>query len=161
MLRLFGTKKATNLAISIDNMLNIMHKRHEDNWVMCTSEDLQSFWEGQWVDASDYATKQLSKVTKDRRMLAFYPGTHYEMSYNDGKKNFCQGQLAMLLNMPTAEDVKHFWPVHILLAPEGCKSFPSDTANRVEDLQATEGWRKCSIIAAPQNTHFIGKMQVK
>jgi hypothetical protein len=46
---------------------------------------------------------------------------------------FSQSQIAMLQEMPIAEDIRSFSPVELLLAPSGCKAIP-DGVEQPKDL---------------------------
>jgi predicted GIY-YIG superfamily endonuclease len=61
------------------------------------------------------------------------------MTYNDPAIGFSQSQIAILREMPTADDVSTFQPVAMLLAPSGCKAMP-DGIIEVDEL-LDHGWK--------------------
>ena len=92
-----------------------------------------------WGSAADPIRKQLDKKCKEPRLLHFYPRALYEMTYNDPAIGFSQSQIAILREMPTADDVSTFQPVAMLLAPSGCKAMP-DGIIEVDEL-LDHGWK--------------------
>jgi predicted GIY-YIG superfamily endonuclease len=61
------------------------------------------------------------------------------MTYNDPSQQFSQSQLAMLGSMPSAVDVAGYQPVHLYLAPSGCKAVPENIIDPSQLLQ--HGWK--------------------
>jgi hypothetical protein len=92
-----------------------------------------------WGSASDAIRRQLDKKCKEPRVLHFYPNALYEMTYNDSALGFSQSQIAMLQEMPTAEEIRSFSPVELLLAPSGCKTIPEGVEQPNDLLHY--GWR--------------------
>ena len=66
---------------------------------------------------------------------------------------FSQSQLALLYNMPTAEQIKNFQPIQMLIAPNGCQIAPS--ATKTSDQLVSEGWKFCYVTTAPDRPYNL------
>lgn len=118
-----------------------------------TSIDSESTWAGNWVTATTVSSRGITREAKEPRVLCFYPHAQYEVTFNkDGK--YSQGQLAILAKMPTSSTLEDFAPLEILVAPEGCKSIPSQIAGDMDGLK-DKGWHLETITTAPERAHSL------
>ena len=91
--------------------------------------------------ASPSTVAKLDKLSKMTQRLQLFQGAMVQMTYNS--KKFTQGQLAMLLELPTKEALNNFEPIKIFLAPVGTKigSFQGYSREELETL----GWQEISV----------------
>ena len=153
MLRVFGKKSAAQQA---ENQFLQRIQNEEQNLVISVSTDQESTIDGQWCNASDLSSCKLSKNIKEPRKLVFFPGAVCEITFNKPGK-FSQSQLAVLCqeDMPSQSDVDNFCPINVTVAPEGCKSIPSNNFSKQDLLH--KGWKETSISQAPIRAHKLGK----
>jgi predicted GIY-YIG superfamily endonuclease len=72
------------------------------------------------------------------------------MTFNR-KGIFSQSQLAVLLEMPSAEAIANGQDVRIMVAPEGCKNVPTDVPARLTEF----GWTATTVGMAPEHVHTM------
>lgn len=128
--------------------------------IKCVAQDFQmsSLAHSGWVQATPQTTQFLNRNVKEVEVIHFFEGAVYEMTYND-KGNFSQSQIAVLAEMPTAEDVRSFRDVKLIIAPEGCKTVPEDYRN-VALLQQW-GWKPGTIGLSPERVQTVRSKGLK
>ncbi len=134
-LRLFGKRSAKQLAEN--SLLEAKQRQFSGKqFIECKAIDFESTLESQWDYASEPTTTLLSRHVKEPEKLCFYPNATFEITFNSGDM-FSQGQIALLAEMPTDEQVADFSPISIYVAPNGCKTFPSTHSHETLEQQ---GW---------------------
>lgn len=142
IIRVFGLHDAVKHA---EKVMLTKIKNSNISVVECLAKDEQMSVtaHSDWTSASDTIRRQLDKKCKEPRLLHFYPCALYEMTYNDPIIGFSQSQIAVLREMPTADQVRSFRPVQMLLAPSGCKAMPEGISQ--PDNLISHGWKPVSI----------------
>jgi len=151
ILRIFGKKVATRIAE--ERMLHSVRQQYEHVVITRPCKDVESTPEGNWVPASTASTNCLDREAKEPRLLHFFPRAIYEVTFNDPGGLYSQWQLALLTEMPSESDVDEFKPVRLLIAPNGCKTAPSDS--HTADMLITDGWKYCLIPLTPDRPHNL------
>ena len=137
-------------------MLERMKSVHGDKCVVSWSADEESTTAGNWSDAKPPTSARLSKLVKTKKQLLFYPKAFFEFTYNDEKNNFLQGQLALMLDVPTVEQVAANEQVHVFASPLGCKDFPPlDEQNTQQLVQLN--WKRVSVPFAASRPQTVFK----
>jgi predicted GIY-YIG superfamily endonuclease len=149
-LRLFGKVSAKRVAE--ESLLKAKHNEFRDTLIECISEDFESTLESQWEVASATTTAVLSRKVKEPRKLCFYPYATFEITFND-YENFSQGQIALLANMPTEQEIKDFSPISIYVAPDGCKTFPSSINH---ETLVQQGWCVKKMTKCREHSVYLG-----
>jgi predicted GIY-YIG superfamily endonuclease/DNA replication protein DnaC len=147
---IFGKKEPGRKAI--DRHIQQMRRKHPTHFIERLAEDMESTLHGEWQPASPVVSQQLTKKLKEPPQLFFYPYARYDITFN---KDNChsQSQLALLVDMPTEDDINHFKPIKIMLAPHGTKLIPANTIIEQDPLQTKQnliqhGWKESTIGSA-------------
>ena len=151
MLQMFGKKTPGRRAER--RLLHSVIKKHGRNVLCSNALDYESSLEGDWQLALPATSKELSRHIKQPFQLAFHPGALHETTCNNSKC-YSQAQVAILLDMPRAEDVKKMNPVKVLVAPHGDKSIPPELKTKEDFLKA--GFKERSVGVAPERPQEIG-----
>ena len=151
MFRVFGKHQARRIAIQ--HMITKISRIYGDTVVVRESVDVESSLEGHWTAASKLVRKVLSRKIREPQKLRFYPWAPYNITFNK-PGHFSQGQLCLLLQVPTLEELDHFTPVKVLLAPEGCKIVPQPNKCDMENL-VHSGWRFETVGQAPEHIQLV------
>jgi len=151
MLRVFGKKAAAREA---ERALLAQAKQQFGHIISRAAIDQESTPEGNWIDATPHATRTLCRKLKEPSTLYFFPFAQYEITFNDANGRFSQSQLAVLVNLPTQEQVDKFEPIPLLVAPEGCKTVSTDCMCLDDFLNA--GWKQISIGTSHERTENLG-----
>lgn len=70
-----------------------------------------------WRPASEFTTEMLDSSVKEPRMLIFFIGAVYELTFNDTRNGkFCHSQLAIMTELPRQQDLDGFKPIKLLVA---------------------------------------------
>ncbi len=153
-LRIFGKRSAKVLAE--EKLLTAQRHRHGNDLIECIAIDFETTLESQWIDATPTTTRLLSQKVKEPYKLCFYPNAVYEITYNNGD-NFSQGQIAILAKMPTITEISKFSPVSIYVAPNGCKTVPS---NINFEILKQQGWSLQQIGKCPEHPEYLNSKLV-
>jgi predicted GIY-YIG superfamily endonuclease len=151
ILRVFSKKVATRIAEQ--RVLQSARRQYGQNIIIRQSEDVEATPEGCWVPATEPSRKSLDRKAKEPRQLFFFPRALYEVTFNDPNDHFSQSQLALLCNVPTAEDVNEFRPLQLMIAPNGCQIAPPNS--KTPDDLVAEGWKFCAVPVAPDRPHNL------
>ena len=119
----FGRKAPCRAAENL--LLERMKTVHFGNYRTVLSFDEESTTGGDWQLASEGTSKALDRSIKHRRELLLYPNARFEFTHVLRNK-FNQGQLAILLKVPTEEELMEKKPIEVYKAPSGVKQFPAD-----------------------------------
>jgi hypothetical protein len=111
-----------------------------------------------WTEASADTTQFLNHNVKEVERIHFFEGAVYEMTFNDRDK-FSQSQIAVLAAMPTAEDIRQFRDIKVMVAPAGCKTVPEF----YRDLSVLEqhGWKPRLVGMAPERVQTVRSKGLK
>lgn len=116
------------------------------------AKDEERTHNGDWKNASVHVTRQLDRKTKEDRELFFVPGMVYEIT-GVKKDKYHNHQLCMLWDVPTRETIEDFSPVKMIVAPPGCKDYPSyDSLTSKQEL-FDMGWTEVPVGTARDNTY--------
>jgi hypothetical protein len=119
---IFGHKAPCEAAEKI--MLKRVMSLHRKTFLVVQSIDEESTTAGDWRQASVPTIRRLSKRVKTKQNLGLYPNAHFEFTHNE-KDRFNQGQLGILLAVPTKEYLQEQRPTELWKAPSGTKVFPA------------------------------------
>ena len=145
MLQMFGKKTPGRLAE--ERLLRAVRQQYGNNVLYSEAVDYESTTEGDWQKASKAVSRDLSRRIKQPYNLAFYEKALYETTYNY-RNHFSQAQMAILLEMPTVEDIKELKPVKVMVAPHGCKYIPDNLETKADFLKA--GFKEQRVGVAPE-----------
>jgi len=151
MLRVFGKKAAAREA---ERRLLVQARAIYCHMLLRQAVDEESTAEGNWIPATDRTSSTLSRKIKEPSVLYFFPNAHYEITFNDRDGRFSQSQLAILLDMPSDQQLRNFEPVKLLVAPEGCKSVPFNFVSKQDFLDG--GWREIGIGTSYERSESLG-----
>jgi hypothetical protein len=147
---IFGKKEPGRK--SIERHINKTKQKFRNQFLERKALDSESTLHGEWKPASSVISQQLTLKLKEPPVLYFYPFAIYDVTFNKGKDH-SQSQLALLLEVPSKQDIETFQPIKIMLAPHGCKFIPQDAIVK-DDTQQTrqnllqQDWRESTIGAA-------------
>jgi predicted GIY-YIG superfamily endonuclease len=91
---------------------------------MIQCHDEESTTGGNWHPANEGTSRRLDKKVKQPRELVFYPNAKFEFT-QVSKGKFNQGQLALMIDVPSNEIIDDKLPMKVFAAPSGIKNFPS------------------------------------
>ena len=151
ILRMFAKHQAREDAER--RLLTKMKTQYRDDILCARALDFESSTESNWVEATSATSRLLSRKVKEPNRLYFYPRATYEITFNR-EGQFSQSQLAVLAEMPTAEDVQELHAVSVYVAPDGMKAIPAALTTESDFLNA--GFHKRQIGAAPERSKYIG-----
>jgi predicted GIY-YIG superfamily endonuclease len=135
---IFGRKAPCEAAEQI--MLKRMMSYHNKTFIVVKSIDEESTTAGDWRCAAIPTITRLGKKVKTKQSLILYPKAHFEFTYNE-KNKFNQGQLGILLTVPTKQHLEDQRSIEIWKSPSGTKEFPSPQNCNCLFLSAN-GWTK-------------------
>ena len=119
------------------------------------SEDVQKsrYSHQDWRIASETVSSQLEQKLKEPHDLLFFKGAIYEITFNsDGK--FSNIQLAILYDLPSADDLSNWRPINVLKCPIGEKEIEFDPAHS-KDYYLNLGYEEVNIGVAPDRTQYL------
>ena len=128
---------------------------HSDVFRIVPSHDEESTTGGNWHEASKGTRSRMQKKFKQRRELTLYPLARFEFTHVL-KNKFNQGQLAILLDIPSDDNLHHCRPIHLYKAPSGVKYFPPDQDCNVEWLEAQD-WERVAVPYDVTPSEAIGR----
>lgn len=103
-------------------MIHKMRSLYGEACIDCVATDEESATGGDWRPASAPTKQRLATKEKRSSTLLFHPKARFE--FTDNEKNFNQGQLALLLDVPDPDVVSTRRPLELWRGPTGEKSFP-------------------------------------
>jgi hypothetical protein len=149
----FGRKGPCEAAEQI--MLKRMMSLHKDTFVSVPSIDEESTTAGDWRQATIPTIRRLNKKIKQKKDLILYPNAHFEFTYNE-KNSFNQGQLGILLTVPTQQHLNERLSLDLLKAPSGVKSFPPPEDCTFQSL-LDQGWIPVQVPFSTSRPETISK----
>ena len=125
------------------------------------SEDVQIAVEshGSHQPASSQIGKLLDKDTREPRKLLFFQHAVYQFTYNDPANVFSQSRLAILVDVPSQQQVDNWETITVFAAPPGVKCAPKHITGR-QQLVA-EGWLEVQVGPAPEYVKTYARYGVK
>ena len=123
------------------------------------SIDYERNYEGRFVPASTGVSRQMDHKMREQHVLFFFAGGRYRLSQNKVGIT-SNGQLAFLLETPSAEDVRNKAPIKFLVAPAGCREIPTLGVDTRETL-IRQGWREIFISVGGEKHVAIGRLSTK
>lgn len=147
----FGRKSPCNEAETI--MIERMKSIHSGDYVVSRAIDEESTTAGNWRPASSPTTKILGRKVKSRHDLTFFPTARYEFTYNKSGR-FSQGQLCLLLDVPTQHQIDTQQSIRLWKAPSGKKDFPPIEHCNPTDLQQM-GWTQVDVPYSTSETVYV------
>ena len=150
--RAYGKKLPANAAC-MNYIEQVKNQLNEDQYIIQDSQDYEKSQHSleDWRVASPYTREKLDKMCKEPRKILFFKGAVYECTYNK-KGHFSHTQLAILLDLPTNEDLQSFRDIYLYVAPRTLKDFTYDPT-KTTDTYINEGWKKTKIGIPILNTH--------
>lgn len=121
------------------------------------SEDLEKsrYSHRDWNDASTETTQKLEQKLKEPRELIFFKGAIYEITFNK-EGEFAHGQVAILHDLPTIEQLNNWRKIKVLVAPPGHKDFDFDENTTKEEF-LQKGFKEIEIGTSPVRTQNLGQ----
>ena len=120
------------------------------------SDDLQIAVEshGSHVPATTQVRKLLDKHTREPRRLLFFKHAVYQFTFNDPGNDFSQSRLAILVDLPSQNQLDNWESFPIFAAPAGVKCAPKHltiTTNTIWDItsQCTDFERSTLLSISP------------
>lgn len=125
------------------------------------SEDLQVAVEshGSHQSATTQVSKLLDKDTREPRKLLFFKHAVYQFTFNDPGNSFSQSRLAILVDLPSQQQLDNWEPVSIFAAPAGVKCAPKHITGRQQLI--AEGWKEVTVGVAPEFIKTYARYGVK
>ena len=117
----FGRKEPCKAAETI--MIERMKLMYAGTFRTIQCHDEESTTGGNWHPANEGTTRRLDKKVKQQRELVFYPNAKFQFT-QVLKGKFNQGQLALMLDVPSDGILNDKLPVKVFAAPSGMKNFP-------------------------------------
>lgn len=106
-----------------------------------------------WSPASTSTVNALEQRLKEPKELLFFKRATYEITYNEQNK-FSHGQIAILFDMPTEEQLQNWKKIKVLVAPPGKKDFEFNETDTKEDL-LSRGFVETEIGCAPARAQYL------
>ena len=128
---------------------------HSGTFKAVPSFDEESSTGGNWLVASEATRKRLDRKLKQKRELVLYPLARYEFTHVL-KDRFNQGQLALLLNVPTENDLAEKRAIEVYKGPSGVKHFPPAVDCTPQHLRSL-GWQPVLVPYDMTPSERIGK----
>mmetsp|Transcript_28417 Transcript_28417/g.59223 ORF Transcript_28417/g.59223 Transcript_28417/m.59223 type:complete len:556 (+) Transcript_28417:675-2342(+) len=150
MMRAFSRKRPAVEALR-DYRQSIMRQLNKDRevYVIAASWNTQRLRgaNGDWAPASDHTVRSLNKELKEPEELVFFVGGVYGCTINDTRENqYCQSQLAFLLELPPKADVTQFQSIPIWIAPPGNQQIQFDRHQLpTQEELVKAGWSEVSM----------------
>ena len=126
--------------------------------VISVSVDTECNYEGRYVAAHESTTKLMDTQMREQNRLYFYDRAIYRVTFNSVGVH-SNGQLAILMKMPTAEAVAQKHKLPLLLSPPGSSYLPG--ASDTEESLKTLGWKEVAIGVAPPNVVTVGRTRAR
>ena len=105
----------------------------------------------EYIEASLQSIKFLDKELKEPSELVFFVGGIYECTINDHNGQYCQSQLAFMLELPTQDIVDSFDSILLWIAPPGTQYIEFDRYNLPSRNDLIENsWVEVRIGCAPE-----------
>lgn len=111
---------------------------------------------GKWMQASDVTWNILNQKLKEPSTLLFFRGAIYEFTYNS-EDNFSQGQMALLFDLPSQENIDRNKKINILAAPQGLQDIEDWDNNVPKQFYLDKGFKEVKIGISPERTQSIGQ----
>ena len=116
------------------HVLKRIQQKNPSQFLTSILYDEESTSMGSWKEINPSNRWKLTKNCKMKHKLAFYPYAKYEFTYNERHK-FHQGQLALLMELLTTQQIEAKEDITVWVAPPSLKSFPSLENLSIEHLQ--------------------------
>jgi hypothetical protein len=141
-------------------MIDLMKRRYEGIYRTVDCHDEESTTGGNWHHASEATSRRLDRKIKQRRQIVLYPKAKFEFT-QISPGNFNQGQLALLVDVPSDEDIERKLPLRLYAGPSGEKSFPHpeecDSGSLIQ-----KGWKLVSVcIGTSRNETILRGVQAR
>ena len=149
----FGRKEPCQAAE--DLLLQRMKTVHANTCKIVVSYDEESTTGGNWKLAGEATSKGLTRNMKHRKEVLLYPKARFEFTHVL-KNKFNQGQLALLLEVPSDQHLQEKKPIEVFKAPSGVKQFPSDQDCNQEWLVKNK-WIPVKVPFDTTPVHQIGR----
>lgn len=142
----FGTRAARNLMQyhRIEKLKQLRYFRTS------SSVDEEATKEGEWCSAGAPTKRKLEIICREPCNLNFFVGAMYETTFNK-KDCFSNGQLVLLLELPTEDQLERFTPISVMVSPAGNKITPVYGVTVSQLL--TMCWNPQTVGIAPVLTH--------
>ena len=119
-------------------MFHEMQTKQSQPFILSKARDYERSIEGRYVPASNATSRSLNWKLKEPEKLFFYERGRYQITYNNSAQEFSNSQLAIMIKLPTYEQVTKKEPVQLLVAPPGCRYIPGETDT--EESLKNLGW---------------------
>jgi hypothetical protein len=158
MLQVFGRHAAVREAER--RLFDKVQTLQQCQVLTCEARDYQmsTLSHSGWTEANADTTRFLNRNVKEVEKIHFFDGAVYEMTFNETDK-FSQSQIAVLADMPTAEDIQQFRDVKVMVAPAGCKTVPEFYRNLLALEQ--HGWKQRTVGRAPERVQTVRSKGLK
>lgn len=119
------------------------------------ADDVQKsrFSHRDWSDATERTIESLEQRLKEPKELLFFKHAVYEITFNK-ENEFSHGQIAILLDLPTDDQLNNWKKINVLVAPPGIKDFVFSEYHTKEDFLAN-GFKEKQIGIAPERTQYL------
>ena len=149
----FPAKEATRQFVDgVRRSINQSNLREKD------ADDVEKsrYSHGEWLSASEQTKSTLNQKLKEPGTLLFFKGATYEFTYNSDEE-FSQGQMAILYDVPTQDQIDRNKKIKILAAPPGYQDFDEFDPDQPKQFYLDKGFKEVSIGIAPERTQSIGR----
>jgi len=123
------------------------------------SENLQTVpsAHGQWKPAEEKVILRLDRLVNEPHHLRLYPLMLVDFTWNRIGVH-SNGQMGILLDLPTQQVLDNWLPFEVIAAPSGVKTLPPNIQEPITK-QALElhGWKAIMVGPAPEKTHSISQ----
>lgn len=154
--RLYGKKiPAKEASREFVRATRAYYKNHNIKLTEKRSIDLQKhrFSHREWKEASDETKQQLEQEVREPETLLFFKGAVYEFTYNQPGQ-FSYSQMALLLDVPTEEELKNFKKIKVLAAPPGLKEILYNK-EKSKDEYILEGYVEVKVGVPVTRTKYL------
>ena len=111
---------------------------------------------GEWLHASEQTQSVLNQRLKEPDTLLFFRGAIYEFTYNIEEK-FSQGQMALLFDLPSQDNINRNKKINILAAPPGLQDIEDWDETLPKEYYLNQGYTEVKIGIAPERTQSVGR----
>ena len=126
---------------------------HAGRYHIANSIDEESTTGGNWHAATTGISIALDKRVKQRKQLLLYPMGKFEFT-QVLKGKFNQGQLALLIIVPTEFVLNSGMAIEVFAAPSGMKNFPPPEESAV-DVLIQNGWTRVMVPVTVSGNEII------
>ena len=154
----FGRKEPCRAVEKI--MVDHMKVTYAGIFQVSHAYDEESMTGGNWHVANEGTKRILDKKIKQQRELVFYPNAKFEFTQVLRGK-FSQGQLALMINVPSNEMLTAGMAISVFAAPSGVKNFPPPE-ECTSTLLVKNGWKEINVqLQTSMNEQIITGMQAR